>query len=103
MKLIVHGEGCIQNTFCWRAITAAIEGWESPIDGAKVEAEVDDQDWILKLTLHTPGRDPVSAELDICWIAYSDQAERLSLQATRTISDLETALKASDTALESTT
>lgn len=92
MKLTVRGTVAVQNTFCWSAITSAIEDWNPLIAGSVIEAVVYDDNSILKLTLHSPSREPVSTEIDICWIAYADQADRLALQTNRALAELEGAL-----------
>jgi hypothetical protein len=98
MKQTFTGEVMVRNTFCWRAITATIENWKCSIDGARVETAVSDDQSILTLTLGAPGLPPVSAEIDICWIAYPDQAERLALQTHRALEDLQVSLRAREPA-----
>ena len=98
MKQTFNGEVMVRNTFCWRAITATIENWKCSIDGARVETAVSDDQSILTLTLGAPDISPVSAEIDICWIAYPDQAERLALQTNRALEELEIALRSRDPA-----
>ena len=94
MKLNVTGV-CAgpRNERCWRAIVDAADGWESNIRGASLEARFIDDPELLQFALSAPGRDTETANIDITWIAYPDQAEQLALHTLMALRDLEHAMR----------
>jgi len=89
MTLKVSGDCGSRNIHCWRAILEAVDQWSPSVEGATLEAEFQDDE--MRLVFTEPNREPVSATVDISWIAYADQAERLGILTRMALVDLELA------------
>jgi hypothetical protein len=89
MTLKVSGDCGPRNIHCWRAILEAVDQWSPAVEGATLEAEFQDEE--MRLIFTEPNREPVSATVDISWIAYADQAERIGILTRMALVDLELA------------
>jgi hypothetical protein len=89
MTLIESGDCGPRNIHCWRAILEVVDQWSPAVEGATLEAEF--QDDVMKLIFSEPNREPASATVDISWIAYADQAERLAILTRMALVDIELA------------
>jgi hypothetical protein len=76
-----------RNAHCWRAIFDVINQWTPRIRRATLEAHFDED--ILTLIYKEPGLEPCSATVNIEWIAYADQAERLAILTRMALVDIE--------------
>jgi hypothetical protein len=96
MKLTEIGNSPQRNMHCWNAITAAVDDWRPrvEVDGARLESRFGDDPTVLQFVLVIPGMNPCSAEFDISWIAYADQAERLEILTKMALVDIDLALLA---------
>jgi hypothetical protein len=91
MKLTEFGESPPRNVHCWNAIKETVEWWQPTIEDGILEAHFSD-DQTLKLVLVIPGFKPCPARIDISWIEYADQAERLGILTKMALGDIEMAL-----------
>jgi hypothetical protein len=89
MKLSVIGSIPPKGGHCWQAIAKSIHSWESDVEAASLEARFAEDSESLILLMLAPGREPARAEVDVAWIAYADQAERLSMLAMKAVRDME--------------
>ena len=94
MKLNVTGV-CAgpRNERCWRAIVDAAENWNSDLPCLTLEARFTNEHDVLLLELSAPGRRTETATIDISWIAYADQAERLEILTTKALCEMELGMR----------
>lgn len=82
-----------RNERCWHAIEGTIDEWMSAISGAALQGRFLPDDDALQLELTAPGCEPKTRDIDVTWIAYSDQADHLALQTKTALADLDTAMR----------
>lgn len=87
MKLIESGECGPRNNCCWRAILDAVEEWSPESRGGSLESRFEDE--LLTLIFSEANKDPITATIDIAWIAYPDQADRLGILTRMALLDIE--------------
>ena len=87
MKLSESGECGQRNNHCWRAILDAIEQWSPETKGGELEARFGND--LLTLTFSEPDKNPITAQIDIAWIAYADQADRFGRLTRAALLDIE--------------
>jgi len=71
----------------------AAENWKSDIPGLSLEARFTNEHDILWLELSAPGKRTETAPIDIAWIAYADQAERLAILTTKALCEMEMGMR----------
>lgn len=87
MNLTECGSCGPRNIHCWRAILEAVEQWSPNAPDAVLEAYFDDD--AMRLLLIEPDAEPITASVDISWISYKDQAERLGLLTKMALVDID--------------
>lgn len=87
MQLIEFGDYEHRNVHCWNSIVEAIEQWAPRGAGGTLEAHFEEE--TLRFVFREPGQTPRETTMDISWIAYADQAERLGILAKMALVDIE--------------
>jgi hypothetical protein len=89
MKLIEVGESPPRNVHCWNAIKKAAESWNPRVKGGRLEVRFGDDPTVLQFQFTAPGMEPCTAEIDVSWIAYCDQADRLGILTKMALVDID--------------